>query len=428
MKQQSGMVTLLVTSMLLVGVLVLSLASYKNAYFLIKRASNDILSTQAHWLSEGGVECGYTQVMLKRKTPDMTSSDYYIDSCNKLGSQMEVLISGDDIYTITSKTVVGKKSSASISKSFRFIGGGASNGVIQSTANLHLDGVGGESTISPQPGELVNNEFNCIIANFSGDLTISGTLKNVGLNADKFHKNPPYNNFYSDHPNATCNSNHQSIINKDKKDVVTVYTEGDLQFKNDFVFDKDLDPFESLFGYKKKDWIQVKEKFKVVNNSNDCPGAITSALSPGVKTIWFEGNCDLGTDPKTLLEFKNKLEAVNGAVIVIENGIFGSRVPQTLNALFYQFVTPESTWKPSADIWNSTSLNGFLGNITDLSKLATYHEAAFHSSGGLVFDTPGLDAVMKGSFNFSFNGEVVKSSLPPTSGIPRWIEGSWHDF
>lgn len=60
--QQSGMTTLLITSMLLIVALLFSLASYKNLFYQIKRTQNEVLARQAHWAAEGGLECGFAAI------------------------------------------------------------------------------------------------------------------------------------------------------------------------------------------------------------------------------------------------------------------------------------------------------------------------------------------------------------------------------
>ena len=64
MKRQRGLATLLVTVMLLVVSLIFSLSSYKNIFYQIKRTQNEVMARKAHWLAEGGLECGFSKVML----------------------------------------------------------------------------------------------------------------------------------------------------------------------------------------------------------------------------------------------------------------------------------------------------------------------------------------------------------------------------
>lgn len=62
--KRKGAVTLLATSVLVTAALIMSLASYKVLFYQIKRAQNEIKARQAHWLAEGGIECGYAYIQL----------------------------------------------------------------------------------------------------------------------------------------------------------------------------------------------------------------------------------------------------------------------------------------------------------------------------------------------------------------------------
>ncbi|GAJ71978.1 hypothetical protein JCM18904_2770 [Vibrio sp. JCM 18904] len=53
-KHQQGVATLLITSILLSVALVVTLGSYKNLFYQIKRAQNEVSSRQQHWEAEGG--------------------------------------------------------------------------------------------------------------------------------------------------------------------------------------------------------------------------------------------------------------------------------------------------------------------------------------------------------------------------------------
>ncbi len=53
-KYQQGLATLLITSILLSIALVVTLGSYKNLFYQIKRAQNEVKARQEHWLAEGG--------------------------------------------------------------------------------------------------------------------------------------------------------------------------------------------------------------------------------------------------------------------------------------------------------------------------------------------------------------------------------------
>lgn len=59
---QQGVATLLITSILLSVALVVTLGSYKNLFYQIKRAQNEVKARQQHWEAEGGLECLFSYV------------------------------------------------------------------------------------------------------------------------------------------------------------------------------------------------------------------------------------------------------------------------------------------------------------------------------------------------------------------------------
>lgn len=61
-KYQQGLATLLITSILLSVALVVTLGSYKNLFYQIKRAQNEVNSRQQHWEAEGGLECLFSYI------------------------------------------------------------------------------------------------------------------------------------------------------------------------------------------------------------------------------------------------------------------------------------------------------------------------------------------------------------------------------
>lgn len=54
-QKQIGATTLLITSILLSITLIATLGSYKNLFYQIKRAQNEVKARQVHW-AKGGIE------------------------------------------------------------------------------------------------------------------------------------------------------------------------------------------------------------------------------------------------------------------------------------------------------------------------------------------------------------------------------------
>lgn len=53
-RRSEGYITLTITSFILLAALILVMGSYKQVFFQIKRAQNEVKSRQDHWTAEGG--------------------------------------------------------------------------------------------------------------------------------------------------------------------------------------------------------------------------------------------------------------------------------------------------------------------------------------------------------------------------------------
>ncbi len=67
-RKQRGVVTLLITSVLLIGALVVTLGTYRSVFHQIKVAQNEVQGRQNHWRLEGGLECTYSYLRELDKT------------------------------------------------------------------------------------------------------------------------------------------------------------------------------------------------------------------------------------------------------------------------------------------------------------------------------------------------------------------------
>lgn len=223
MKQQSGMVTLLVTSMLLVGALVLSLASYKNAYFLIKRANNDILTTKAHWAAEGGLECGFVALKGTSSPEDMVSSGNFPAECQSLMDiDLSTSVSGSN-YVLVSE--VNDIASAILSKTITLVTNGRS-GSIQTGSNMYSHS--SLTFYNPDPGELVGDGWECVAVRYKGEYSPNASIVNMGLSSVT-NPDPTFDNQGKD-----CKGSHKTNGT------------GQQALKSDFINDPDLSPFEDF--------------------------------------------------------------------------------------------------------------------------------------------------------------------------------------
>jgi type II secretory pathway component PulK len=76
------------SSILLAGVLVVSLGLFRNLFFHIKLAQNHTRSSQTYWLLEGGVECAYARLEQQADVLDLLSSDTSLTTFNYCQQQM----------------------------------------------------------------------------------------------------------------------------------------------------------------------------------------------------------------------------------------------------------------------------------------------------------------------------------------------------
>ena len=83
-----GALTLVMSSILLAGVLVVSLGLFRNLFFHIKLTQNHTRSSQTYWLLEGGVECAYARLEQQSDVLDLLSSDTSLTTFNYCKQQM----------------------------------------------------------------------------------------------------------------------------------------------------------------------------------------------------------------------------------------------------------------------------------------------------------------------------------------------------
>lgn len=416
MKRQKGLTTLLVTTMLLVVSLVFSLSSYKNLFYQIKRTQNEVMARKAHWLAEGGLECGFAKVNEEIDVALITTPNYFNSDCNISGNQVEIDVINLGTYKIKANNKTGDAEKR-ITKFFN-LSGGRAPGIIKSTSNLILEVSG---LMYPDPGAKNGTEYECIIANYTNDIEIKGSLTNAGLH----YAYPPYKDFH-DNP-ATwpeCKSTHKSTVTDNK---IIAGKKKPSEFGDDYVYSANLDPFKDIFNVPREDWETVRDKPRttVIPGSLKCSSAIAGVISKGSDRIWVEGDCDLGSDAN-LIEDAVKNAGISGVVIVVQDGILAVNGAQTLSALLYHFKSPGSTFTPTEEQWDKMSAAGDL-TAKEKSEVGYFQNGAFHPKGGYVMDAMGLTAKIRGSLNFSFSGDVFEEALDDLKVI-NWQEGSWHDF
>jgi hypothetical protein len=396
--QQSGMTTLLITSMLLIVALLFSLASYKNLFYQIKRTQNEVLARQAHWAAEGGLECGFAAIQDAGSISGARPT--YIDDCKT--SLKLVYLDADNYinskYTGISNKIIKKK----IKLSSRLAG------AIQARSDFKLIG---DYDISPDvEGKHNNGDYKCVAIRYSNRFIFDKTEPgNSGTELEVMDpiENGPYSGFngkcaegYRSHLKVTTDSFNDAIKNNLEKD---------------FVYDPDFDPFESVFDNVRSELDEIKKDFEIIDGSKtNCDEKIRDAFLINNK-VWVNGHCDLMGG--TLVGGLTK----TARLLVIENGIFATYGAVEFYGMVYHLYT-DSIMDMSSS-WTGMHSGNTL-SVDDKKKAVYFQSGAFIPVGGLVLDSPQGLSVFHSSMNFKFKGDASPSDNSKIS----WIKGSWHDF
>ncbi|HIF9173484.1 TPA: hypothetical protein ACX6PS_002162 [Photobacterium damselae] len=428
---QSGMTTLLITSMLLIVALLLSLASYKSLFYQIKRTQNEVVARQSHWLAEGGLECGFSEIQHIKAIP-VGGFNY----CDSLSLDSLTVLSG------TPNILRAKKAGKLLEKSFSTPGAGSS-GTIKSTSNIYF--AGGVSTF-PDPGKnLGNNKWQCTVLRYAKNLKVLGTLESKGLDSNVL----PYEGF-PETPLQTCIGTH--LTNPG------VIGNNDIPsgLKSDFIQDPYLEPFKDTFDVLRKDWLEVMyddEFVRVGNNlptnkpetsilpspsfNDNCGIKIKSEIIKGNDLIWVYGGCHITDSELTEIDAEIGIKNLDGVILVIQDGIFSTRGDHQFKGMIYHFITSSSSYSPTLSDWKKTEnfsdLKGVVDHnpdvVTDITvtDVSYYQDGVFNPLGGYVMDGPNTYAVFRSSMSFKFNRDVMDKPLNKIRKI-KWIKGSWNDL
>lgn len=391
--QQSGMTTLLITSMLLIVALLFSLASYKNLFYQIKRTQNEVLARQAHWAAEGGLECGFAAI---QDAGSISGASSTFISCESELNLVDVDVGVDNYINSEYDNISNKLVKKKIKLSSRLAG------AIQARSDLKLIG---DYDIYPDVENINSNgQYECVSIRYSNNFFYEKS-GNEELEVLDPEKNGPYADFPD---NAEC-----IVKTHLKSSESTEYPTENI--KSDFVFDDKFDPFESALGAPRSEVAQIRKEFTEISGSKtECDKNIKEAFLTSNK-VWVKGHCDLmgGTEVVKL----NKTPRL----LVIENGIFATFGAVEFYGTLYHLYT-----NPIVDItndWSDMSSGNTLGG-DDKKKTVYYQAGAFVPVGGLILDSPGGLSVFRSSMSFHFQGDANPSENSKIS----WIQGSWHDF
>ncbi len=423
MKHQKGAVTLLYTAMLLIAILTLSIASYKNVFFQAKRAQNEITSRQLHWAAEGGLECAFAEIQALKALPT--------DFLNCLS------LSGAEITPdIGSPLILNSYYGNTNIKKTVLMPGNRSSGALKSSSNLYFKG---SFNFLPDPGSLsaTADKWECMAVRYKNIFELFGTIGN-----SQFVANQPYSGFPTGQSCVADHWTHAALRISDTK--------------NDFFQDINLEPFEDLFGTPRNEWMDVMydENFARIPSGlgdvkpsngvlpistqylTDCADKIVDQVNDGKDLIWIYGSCELANDSTTSRTDLDKIETAidnkfpgAGIVLVIQDGIFSVKGAHEFPGMIYHFESVPSAYTPSSTIWDTmlSHQGNPIPSAVPLDKTMYYQSGSFVPLGGYVMDAPGKYAVFGSSMNFRYNRDVVENALNKIRKI-KWLKGSWHDF
>ena len=416
--QQSGMTTLLITSMLLIVALLFSLASYKNLFYQIKRTQNEVLARQAHWAAEGGLECGFAEISNKS---DVNTS---LVKCKTVidGQPLTLSIDTDDGKSVlTSKTNYKEITKTIVA------GGARSSGVIKSSADLYLNG---DHAYYPDPNiEISNQSWMCSLLRYKNKLYLHKDSTNIKSNGFDYNF-PPYKNF-----NTTDNKCNDEYLTNFK-------IKG--KFSKDVSQEINMDLFKETFGTERSDWLKVKNngifESVVITDPITCGTTLADNISDKNRYLWISGDCFL--DHKGIGLVSKKSQDVKGVFLLFHQGLLSiGGVHDKFLGVIYHFEHEVINNRDNLPAWQKDTNNGLTISSDDLyiplghtqtdksiqKRVVFYMYGSFTPSGGFMFDTPNQVSYFNIATNFSFNGELLSELLEPF-GRPKWVQGSWHDF
>ena len=415
-KKQQGAITLLLVSILLVGVLIVSLGSLKATFYQIKRAQNEVQARKDHWQAEGGLECAYS-IMKTNSSAHPVEQNY--SACDLSIIRFNPPTSGYSRYTVISKSDEYTLSK-DISTSSRSVG------AIQARSNLKLIGA---NEFVPD----VEGSDRCVSVRYSEQLIINGSFKTLnpaGVVCNDAYKTDTGSSGYECN-DSKCKKHSQwdydLTVNRSDN---THKGDGKL-IEHDFVHDGSLDPFESFFGNTRDNLAAIKVDYEVItggvgaSSGGTCQDKIKAAFAVNNK-VWVVGDCDLENGAS----LSESHIGSDSKILVIENGIIAVNGANNFPGIIYQlFTAPIAAGTDLSGRWSSAVST--TANIADAEltisqrkKLTFFARGSFKPKGGYVFDTPGGMTVFGVSLSLNFDS----GNVPSGSSTVEWKKGSWNDF
>ncbi|MEZ8058939.1 hypothetical protein [Vibrio splendidus] len=430
-RKQRGVVTLLITSVLLVGALVVTLGAYRSVFHQIKVAQNEVEGRKAHWLAEGGLECGFTYIAEN----DLTAiPNDLMDHCQQ--SKVVTLES----EALTPNVLVSSSESLSLNKEISFEDA-SGLGVMQTNSSLEFIS---DHNIDINPDialTAVDGINECVSVRFLDSVIYKqkggGRLKTITP------ESPPFPSFES--CQQTTNISSDAIID----------SSGSLpsnSFQSDFKFDPDIDTFSNYFGVPKtsENIDQIKLDYHVIDlidrttsppkhsdlvsgkyEGNKCSKAINDAFSSGENKVWVIGDCVVYSPAI------NVVEPIPGVItprsLVIQDGIIANGNASVFDGSFYHLNDMSVFDNPNSPDTDTDLLNGLWAKVPDTIPITDLVQsnsvyigfASFFPKGGMFFDSVGGLSTIQGSINLDYISEYNPHSVPLKA---KWKRGSWNDF
>ncbi|BCL70790.1 hypothetical protein TUMSATVNIG1_27550 [Vibrio nigripulchritudo] len=416
MRRNQGYITLTVTSFVLVAALILILGSYKQVFFQIKRAQNEVKNRQEHWLAEGGLECIYTRAHVDK-----------ISAGSVTGCSSQAGLTLDLNTSAAGRMAVAKVGTTMLEKEIRY-GGSLGAGALQTSADMFLRGANAFDT--PDPGKYTSDGWECVAARYKSAFRVSGTIENKGV----VHGDAPWSGF--NNRGKDCKLSHRSTSGGTGAGNIST---------NDFLKDATVAPFENFYG------VPLSESEKVRDNGNfhiltgtaiasgtkilsNCGAKLKGAIEAGKEFIWVQGGCEISASDYPGLVTASSATP-NGVTLVVSDGpislMSDGSSGDFKGVLFH--ISP--TYTPALSDWGSLpGANPYINPVgasnfpADVRASASYFQSgSFTFSGGQYLDSSGHYAIFNNAISLSFNKDVIDYARSKNSP-PQWLKGSWNDF
>ncbi|OEE34418.1 hypothetical protein A1QO_07820 [Vibrio genomosp. F10 str. ZF-129] len=429
-KNQQGAAALVVTALLLVGALAFALSSYRGVFYQIKVANNQIDARIAHWRAEGGLECGFSAIVLNNSSTIPTNLNTV---CSAMGLA-HLKATDDDPERLSAK--FGHRE---VSKSITFSGDSGS-GAIKSTSDLIIYG----STLvsPPDPGvRNSDNEYECIAVVVSHSLLASAGILNHGVGSAIPKSSVGFDN------SSDCAGNHKTSTSLKAgiwRDASSNYVS--FNAGNDLQRNETLNPFKAEFDFERGDWEKVRDhsdygfmSYTMLGSDVDCVQQFKDDLVRGqANKVWIDGSCEL--NQAAINEITDIQSAHSGTYLflLVHNGVFAIRGSGSIKGVIFHF---NENFQPDPTYWDRFStetvadlnanftvpIQTVYGESTLLTpKHATFLQSgSFKFAGGMMFDTQGQMALFYDSMRLQYNSDITSSFVFSTK--PKWKKGSWND-